>query len=382
MIDINNMTVLLADDMPNMIQSIKGMLKILGFGKIFLPASNGEEALKVLKKESVDMAIIDYDMPVMTGIECLREIREDRKYRDLPVIMITAQAYQDFVAEVGESEINAYILKPVTIKLLEDKVSTVIEEANNPPPLVYHLKMARQFEEEGNLDEAINQCMLAIRANPKASRAVRELGYYYLKQENMVEAEKWLLKATKMNSMDVFAFHHLGNLYLNQNDIEKASYYFEKAIEISPRHLSRGLQFGKTLVTMKKLNKAIKVFEKTFQLSDDPHPLKEEIADFCISFEAHSYAAKLLESIIDEKPNRDDLFFKLGLSYEKLGDTKKAVSCFVRAENADQNNEEIKLHLAKNYLSLQKPILAEKPLLAILKKNPDHLLARELLNQC
>ena len=382
MIDTREMTVLLVDDMPNMVNSIRGMLKILRFGKNFVTANNGEEAFRVLQKEPVDLAILDYDMPVMTGSELLREMREDRRFRDIPVIMVTAQAYRDFVAEAGESTVGAYILKPVTVKVLEEKVSSVIEEANNPPPMVMHLKMARDFEEQGDLDESITQAKLAMEANPKATRPIRELGYYYLKKNDLKEAEKWLLKAAEMNALDVFAFHHLGELYLNMDDIEKASINFEKAMEISPRHLTRAINFGKTLIARGISEKAIDVFEKTFELSDNPTQLKEEISEFCVESDFHEYAAKLLEGIIMEQPNRTDLFFRLGLNLEKTGDLRKAVTYLVQAEAEDKENTEIKIHLAKNYLALEKPIMAERPLKEVLKLNPENELANELLKQC
>ena len=382
MIDTREMTVLLVDDMPNMVNSIRGMLKILRFGKNFVTANNGEEAFRILQKEPVDLAILDYDMPVMTGSELLREMREDRRFRDIPVIMVTAQAYRDFVAEAGESTVGAYILKPVTVKVLEEKVSSVIEEANNPPPMVMHLKMARDFEEQGDLDESIAQAKLAMEANPKATRPIRELGYYYLKKNDLKEAEKWLLKAAEMNALDVFAFHHLGELYLNMDDIEKASINFEKAMEISPRHLTRAINFGKTLIARGISEKAIDVFEKTFELSDNPTQLKEEISEFCVESDFHEYAAKLLEGIIMEQPNRTDLFFRLGLNLEKTGDLRKAVTYLVQAEAEDKENTEIKIHLAKNYLALEKPIMAERPLKEVLKLNPENELANELLKQC
>ena len=382
MIDTREMTVLLVDDMPNMVNSIRGMLKILRFGKNFVTANNGEEAFRILQKEPVDLAILDYDMPVMTGSELLREMREDRRFRDIPVIMVTAQAYRDFVAEAGESTVGAYILKPVTVKVLEEKVSSVIEEANNPPPMVMHLKMARDFEEQGDLDESITQAKLAMEANPKATRPIRELGYYYLKKNDLKEAEKWLLKAAEMNALDVFAFHHLGELYLNMDDIEKASINFEKAMEISPRHLTRAINFGKTLIARGISEKAIDVFEKTFELSDNPTQLKEEISEFCVESDFHEYAAKLLEGIIMEQPNRTDLFFRLGLNLEKTGDLRKAVTYLVQAEAEDKENTEIKIHLAKNYLALEKPIMAERPLKEVLKLNPENELANELLKQC
>jgi len=152
MIDIQKMTVLIVDDMITMCKSIHNMLRVIRYGQKFFFAYSGKEALDILQKGHIDLVLLDYNMPGISGAEVLSHIREDRNLRDLPVIMVTAQAYQDYVAEAAESEIDAYILKPLTIKLLEEKISLVVEEANNPPPMVDHLKKAMNFEDEGDID--------------------------------------------------------------------------------------------------------------------------------------------------------------------------------------------------------------------------------------
>jgi tetratricopeptide (TPR) repeat protein len=382
MIDIKEMTVLITDDMPNMINTIRSVMKVLGYGKRFIPAGNGQEAWQILKKEPVDLAILDYNMPQMTGAGLLSLIREDRDLKDLPVVMVTAEANREFVAEAAESEIDAYILKPVTVKVLGDKVLSVIKNANKPTPMVYHLQKARRFEDDGDLEAAINEARLAMEANPKSSRPLRELGYYYFKKDDLKEAEKWLLKAAQMNSLDVFAFHYLGELYLKRDQIEEASKYFDKAMSISPRHLSRGIRFGKILVQRQEIEKAIQVFDRAISLSQSALELREEIADFCIGEGAKEYGAKLLESVARAAPNRKDLFFKLGVALKEIGKDSKALSYLEMAAKEDKNNLDIKVHLAEVYLALGRPIRAEKALNETLKADPKNKKAMELLKGC
>ncbi|GAG21572.1 unnamed protein product, partial [marine sediment metagenome] len=123
-------------------------------------------------------------------------------------------------------------------------------------------------------------------------------------------------------------------------------------------------------------------FDEALKLSKSTIELKEEIADFCIEEGANEYAAKLLESILKEKPNRTDLFFKLGKALENSGNIKKAVTYLVRASGVDKDNIEIKIHLGKDYLTLGKPIFAEKVLKKALKINPNHKEAKKLLRKC
>jgi len=136
MIDIHKMIVLIVDDMISMCRSIHTMMKLIGYGRNFFYANSGQEALGMLRKESIDLVLLDYNMPGMTGAEVLGHIRENRDLRDLSVLMVTAHSRGDYVAEAAESEVDAYILKPLTVKLLEEKISLVVEKANNPPPMV------------------------------------------------------------------------------------------------------------------------------------------------------------------------------------------------------------------------------------------------------
>ena len=382
MIDISKMSVLLVDDFSTMTRSLHRMMKTIRYGKNFHHAHNGKEALRILRKESIDLLLMDYNMPEMSGGEALDQLRADRNLRDMPVIMITAQAYQDYVAEAAESYVDAYILKPVTIKVLEAKVAHVIDKANNPPPVVAHLRRAVSYEDEGDLDGAIFEAKLAMQADTQSTRAIRELGYFYYKKGELGEAEKWLLKAAKLNHLDVFAFHHLGEIYLELKDIEKAQHYFEKAMQISPRHLDRGINFGKTLVERDMHDRAAQVFSSALRLASNPVELRAEIADFCIEKSSYKYAAKLLESILDEQPNRRGISYKLGQTLEGMGDMAKAVIHFAGAEKADPQHLDIKIHLAKNYLDLNRPIWAEKALRRLLKIDPKHKEAREMLKLC
>ena len=88
----------------------------------------GEEAFNILNKEPIDLLLMDYNMPKMSGGTALSQIRQDRILRDMPVIMITAQAFQDYVAEAAESYVDALILKPLNVKILQQKVAHGIRQ--------------------------------------------------------------------------------------------------------------------------------------------------------------------------------------------------------------------------------------------------------------
>lgn len=382
MIDPHNMTVLICDDMIAMCRSIHKMMKVAGFGGSFHYAHNGKEALSVLKRDPVDILLIDYSMPVKSGGETLAEIREDPLLRDLPVLMISANASIEYVAEVAETDIDAFITKPLTVKVLGEKVNYVVEKTNNPPPVIKHLRTARDYEEAEDLDAAVREAELAVSADPYSSRPIRELGYYYLQKNERQKAEELLLKAAQMNDLDVVAFHLLGELYIEQKAYGKAQHYLEKAMEISPRHLSRGVQFGKTLVQLNENDRAVEVFKSVIKQAGATFETMEEIGNICLGTGTSAYAAKLFETILAENPDRQELYHKIGLAWKTAGNTNEALSNLSKAEEHDHDNIDIKLDLARTFITLNKPIMAERVLKRAQQVNPEHSEVKKLIQQC
>ncbi len=381
MIDVSEMRILIVDDMEPMFKSMRGMLKVLKVGRKYQYAQNGLEGWKMLEAGSFEMAIIDWNMPVMNGVELLGRIREDRELRDMPVVMVTAESNREIVAEAAESDIDAYILKPLTVRSLGDKISMVIENANNPPQMIVHLKQARELEEAGDIEAAIAEAKMAVTADPMSSRPIRELGYLFFKINDLENSEKCYLKATKMNKLDVFAFHHLGELYLKQDNIDRAEKCFDKAMTISPRHVDRGINFGKILVQKNMEEKAVKVFEKAINISDESLKLREEVAEFCMENNMYDYSSKLMEFIVSKVPTRYDLLIKIGMLKDKMGRHNEALLYFTDAEKKDKENIKLKLSIAKIYMKMGHMLRAEAKLKEVLKIDPNHKDAKELLKQ-
>ena len=101
---LKKMNFLVVDDMDNMRRSIRAMLQIINYGKKIYEAPNGQVAWEILGKygESIDFIISECAMPVMSGTELLHRIRLDKKLRNIPFLMITAEANMGVVAEAAE----------------------------------------------------------------------------------------------------------------------------------------------------------------------------------------------------------------------------------------------------------------------------------------
>lgn len=118
------MRVLCVDDSKTMRRIIGGGAQMLGYD--YLEAPNGVEALELLKDHHGDIALItlDWNMPEMDGITLLRRLKEDKRYADIPVMMITALSDRECVAEALKAGAKHYLTKPFSH---EDLTSRMME---------------------------------------------------------------------------------------------------------------------------------------------------------------------------------------------------------------------------------------------------------------
>lgn len=120
------MKILVVDDFSTMRRIIKNLLNDLGFMNI-VEADDGNTALPILKKGGIDFLVTDWNMPGMTGIELLKEVRADDKLASLPVMMVTAEQKREQIVEAAEAGVNGYIVKPFTAITLKEKMGKIFE---------------------------------------------------------------------------------------------------------------------------------------------------------------------------------------------------------------------------------------------------------------
>lgn len=81
----------------------------------------------MLKSGDFDFLVTDWNMPGMTGIELLKHVREDERLKDLPVLMVTAEAKRDQIVAAAQAGVNGYVVKPFTAAVLKEKIEKIFE---------------------------------------------------------------------------------------------------------------------------------------------------------------------------------------------------------------------------------------------------------------
>ena len=119
-----NMKVLIVDDFATMRRIVKNILRQLGFTDIS-EADDGKAALQALKKEKFDLILSDWNMPEMPGIELLKAVRADDELKDIPFLMVTAEAEKGNIVEAVKLGVSNYIVKPFTAETMSEKLGKI-----------------------------------------------------------------------------------------------------------------------------------------------------------------------------------------------------------------------------------------------------------------
>lgn len=124
-----NMRVLIVDDMAVMRKVLKKNLTKMGFSK-FEEADDGIPAWEALEKSVAEnnnfgLIVCDWNMPGMTGIELLKKIRADGRFKTMPFLMVTAEGEQDNVMIAIKAGVSNFVIKPFTGEVLEGKIKKI-----------------------------------------------------------------------------------------------------------------------------------------------------------------------------------------------------------------------------------------------------------------
>ena len=119
-----DMKILVVDDFSTMRRNVKNILKILGYQNI-IEANDGAVAVPILEREKIDLIISDWNMPEMTGIELLRHVRGSEELKEIPFLMVTAEAQQENIIEAVQAKISSCIVKPFTADTLREKIDRI-----------------------------------------------------------------------------------------------------------------------------------------------------------------------------------------------------------------------------------------------------------------
>jgi CheY-like chemotaxis protein len=122
---MDKQTILIVEDDNKVIELLKETIKEVGNGCDIKVSHNGKEALEILTKEKIDLALLDIRMPVMDGVQVLAELHNQNIW--LPIIILTAHSVKDIEQNLLEFGIVDYLSKPLDLERLRKRIKEVLK---------------------------------------------------------------------------------------------------------------------------------------------------------------------------------------------------------------------------------------------------------------
>jgi CheY-like chemotaxis protein len=121
--------ILIVDDKATSRELLRTVLEKQGYAVI--EAGDGEEALRQARADSLDLILLDLQMPIRNGYDVLGELRQDPQYAAIPVIALTASAMQGDREKALAAGFTGYLTKPLALAHLRDEIQRLLETGNS-----------------------------------------------------------------------------------------------------------------------------------------------------------------------------------------------------------------------------------------------------------
>jgi two-component system chemotaxis response regulator CheY len=118
---------LVVDDFSTMRRIVRNLLKDLGYTNVE-EAEDGAIALQKLNGGGIDFVVTDWNMPNMDGLTLLQSVRSSPALKNLPVLMITAEAKKENIIAAAQAGASGYIVKPFNAATLAEKLNKIFEK--------------------------------------------------------------------------------------------------------------------------------------------------------------------------------------------------------------------------------------------------------------
>jgi two-component system, chemotaxis family, chemotaxis protein CheY len=366
---------LIVDDESQMRRTIGNMMSRIGFDNI-LYAENGAVALTFLQNSPIDLVICDINMPEMNGLELFKNIRANKKMRDVCFIFVTAEVRRETVTRAAEEGGGAYILKPFVMATLEDRVMDILRRRYAPTKFETHLKQFRQCMDAFDIQGAEKEISEALEDDPESPSLLFYMGQISVHQGLTDKAIGYFKAAIERKPLFVKAYDALGKLYEDQGETEAALAQYETASGISASNIDRLVALSKLHIKMGEPEKAMMMLKKAAKDLDQDVSISghligelymangefERALDVLIAAhkknpsdcsimkslaEAYRRNAKSQEAldiyreILTVTPHNPDIYFSIGKTYIEVGDKAAAIEFITKAWEINPSSKEI-----------------------------------------
>lgn len=352
---------LVVDDHQLIIDLVRQILKNNNYKRVN-SAKNGLEALHNINKASTNFIITDWGMPKMNGIELLKTLREDPKYFDMPILMLSEEMSEDKILYALEEGVDAYQQKPFSEARLINSINEVLQKKLDPDPMKYKMQKLYSMKARKKYHDAIVFAKSLLKQN-KSLPIFLILGECYIENGDSEKAKKSFQHALKIKKSSK-AFHLLGKVYSQEGEYEKAIKYFEEAYSINQLNTNIVIDMGQAYLQLGAMKEASETFG-SLQDTSLTHLNLTNMGAAYLGTGDIAKAGKYLYQAHSPIPQTVAVFNKFAIELRKGGHIREAIEQYKKCLRIDRTNHILLYNVALAYCELK-----------------DYRDAKELLEKC
>lgn len=373
-----NLNFLVVDDIANVRMIIRDMLRYLGYPNV-TEAEDGVAGWNKLTSQKIDVAIVDWNMPRMNGIDLLRKARSQSELADIPFIIISGEVGDETIAEAAETEVDAYIIKPFVAATLDEKIIAVLNRVRNPQPIDLQLKQIYACGRERQFNRALGELKKTMLLYPRDPRVFLAFARIYKEMGLHEESEKAFKRTLYFEPKFVKAYDGLADLYRQTGDEKKLIGTLREGLAVSPKNASRQAEFGKACLESGLTDEAKKAFNQALKAEPNNTSVQHEMAEVLMAKGMEREATLFFQAA--SRANPDDLhtYNRLGIAFRKQGRYEEAFGEYKKALLISPNDENLCYNLGRAYYEIGRNTEALGQFRRALEINPEMAAAREMV---
>lgn len=368
---------LVVDDYPEMRDITRVMLRDNGYANV-LTADCGSRALTIIESRSISLVITDWNMPNMTGIELLTNLKSDPKYFTIPVVMISDERDAAKVLYAAEEGVDGFLVKPFSEQDLINSIRTALEKCNSKDEIEQKVVEMRRLKLSGNYQEALKAGfeILDVKSHPRVLLMTCEC-LVKLKQY-----DKALSIMADVDEEDRTSQHAklLGQIHMNAGRYAQGILALEKAVNMNTLNNDLKIDLAVACFANENIEEAERVIQSV--MNNRPTDLNMvNIARIYLDRGDIDKAGSYLKLTVDPIKETVQVFNKYAVALRKLDRFEDAAEIYRKCLKIEPESDILHYNLAVLYTKTSQPEEARKSLSEALRINPENEYASSLLSR-
>lgn len=345
---------LVVAEMPTTRKMIDTMLQASGI-KVVRTAPDGISARELIINKAVDFILCDCTATDTSGMDFLREVRSLDVTKYLPFMFMSGVGQLDDkdIAAGKDLDVNGYVVKPISQKDMEDRISAAMKAHTSLVDSLTHLSRAAAFVDVGEFEEARTELKSALAKGSASPRVWNDTGDLYEDMDHHREAKMCYEKSIQIDEYYAKPYSGMGNVLAKEDDNGLALEYLNKAADISPRSSERQYNLAKFLLKNGDKNAARIAVERAVKGSRRDEASAElrtkesaAAAEFYLAAGHADMAEEQFTLALEGDPDNTHYYNRLGMAFRRQKKFPEAVKNYLIALKVDPGDIVIHYNMA------------------------------------